>query len=88
MLNVFVSGGRIKSDKELMHDTDNPSISIILCKTKDKVIAEYALKDIAKPIGISEYKLAKSIPKELKSSLPTIEEFEFELSKANIKSVD
>lgn len=75
-------------DAELKHDTDNPSIGIILCKTKDKVIAEYALRDIAKPIGISEYKIVKAIPKELKSSLPSAEEIESELSKADIKHVD
>ena len=47
---------------------------------KDKVIAEYALSDIKKPIGVSEYKLTQSLPKRLKSSLPTIKEIEAELS--------
>ena len=54
----------------------NPSIGIILCKTRNKIIAEYALRDMSKPIGVSEYKLTEAIPEELKSSLPTIEELE------------
>ena len=47
---------------------DNPSIGILLCKEKNKVKAEYALKDINKPIGISEYELIKAIPEDLKNS--------------------
>ncbi|MDF2964742.1 MAG: hypothetical protein K0Q51_130 [Rickettsiaceae bacterium] len=68
-------------DDQLRHETDNPSIGIILCKQKDKIIAEYALKDINKPIGISEYRLLEELPDNLKSSLPTIEELEAELNK-------
>ena len=67
-------------DDLLKQPTDNPSIGIILCKSKDRVIVEYALKDMSKPIGVSEYKLVESIPEELKTDLPTIEEFEAELS--------
>ena len=51
----------------------------MICKDKNKVVAEYALKDINKPIGISEYKLTDSIPKDLKGKLPSIEELEKEL---------
>lgn len=60
---------------------DNPSIGIILCATKDRVLAEYALRDIKKPIGVAEWKtkLTRSLPKKLKGSLPTIEEIEAEL---------
>ena len=57
-------------------EQDNPSIGIILCKTRNKIVAEYALRDMSKPIGVSEYKLTEAIPEELKSSLPTIEELE------------
>ena len=64
----------------MKHLNDNPSIGLILCKSKDKVIAEYALKDMAKPIGVSEYKIVKSIPDNLKTILPSIEEIERELS--------
>jgi hypothetical protein len=56
-----------------------PSIGIILCKTKERIVAEYALRDINQPIGISEYRLAESLPEKLQGSLPTIEELETEL---------
>lgn len=68
-------------DDMLRHNDDQPSIGIILCKSKNKIIAEYALRDIGKPIGISGYKLFESLPKELKGSLPTIQELETELAK-------
>ncbi len=67
-------------DKILRQKDDNPSIGIILCKSKDKVIAEYALKDMRKPMGVSEYKIVRAIPKRLKTSLPTIDTLERELS--------
>jgi predicted nuclease of restriction endonuclease-like (RecB) superfamily len=54
----------------LRHPDDQPSIGIILCKTRDRFVAEYALRDINKPIGISEYRLAESLPEKLKGSLP------------------
>lgn len=66
-------------DDLIKHPSDNPSVGIILCKGKNKVVAEYALRDINKPMGISEYKLTESIPENLKGSLPTIEELEMEL---------
>jgi predicted nuclease of restriction endonuclease-like (RecB) superfamily len=61
-------------------DGDNQTIGILLCKSKSKVIAEYALRNIKAPIGVSEYALSKALPKELKSRLPTIEEIETELN--------
>lgn len=66
-------------DDKLKTENDNPSIGILLSKEKNKVKAEYALKDINKPIGISEYELIKSIPEDLKSNLTTIEELEREI---------
>jgi len=66
----------------LRHPDDQPSIGLILCKTNDRFVAEYALRDINKPIGISEYRLAESLPEKLKGSLPTIEELESELGSA------
>jgi predicted nuclease of restriction endonuclease-like (RecB) superfamily len=68
-------------DDILRHETDQSTIGLILCETKDKIFAEYALKDINKPIGISEYELTKAIPENLKSSLPSIEQIESEFSK-------
>ncbi|MFI4912502.1 MAG: YhcG family protein [Sedimentisphaeraceae bacterium JB056] len=66
-------------DEQLRQEADKPTIGILLCKGKDKVVAEYALSDIHKPMGVSEYDLTKSLPDELKSNLPTIEEIEAEL---------
>ncbi|WP_229254618.1 PDDEXK nuclease domain-containing protein [Dyadobacter linearis] len=66
-------------DDKLKSELDQPSIGILICQSKDKVVAEYALKDITKPIGISSYKLTESIPENLKGKLPTIEEIEKEL---------
>jgi predicted nuclease of restriction endonuclease-like (RecB) superfamily len=60
--------------------TDQPSIGLILCKSKDQVIVEYARRDTAKPIGIAEFRLTEKLPDDLKGSLPTIEELEAELS--------
>ena len=72
----------------LRHPDDQASIGIILCKTRDRFVAEYALRDINKPIGISEYRLAESLPEKLKGSLPTIEELESELGAASAKESD
>jgi len=74
-LNFYLSA----VDNKLKTELDNPSIGIILCRRKNKLVAEYALKDMAKPIGISEYKLLQEIPEELKSSLPSIEDLEEKL---------
>lgn len=63
---------------------DNPSIGLILCSSKNKVVAEYALRDIKKPIGVSEYQITRSIPSKLRSSLPTVAELEEKLSKNKI----
>lgn len=68
-------------DEKLRQEGDSPTIGILLCKSKDKLVAEYALSDIHKPMGISEYQLTQSLPENLKSSLPTIEEIEAEFSK-------
>ena len=60
---------------------DQPTIGILICKDKTKTIAEYALRDINKPMGVSEYQLTEFLPENLKSSLPSIEEIEAELSR-------
>jgi predicted nuclease of restriction endonuclease-like (RecB) superfamily len=77
-LNFYLSA----VDDLLRHPTDNPSIGLILCKNKNNITAEYALKDINKPIGLAEYKLERAIPENLKSTLPTIEEIEAELNRS------
>ena len=66
-------------DSLVKTDADKSSIGIILCKDKNSVQAEFALKDIHKPIGIADYELTQAIPKNLQSKLPTIEDFEREL---------
>ncbi len=67
-------------DDLLRKEGDNQSIGILLCKSKNKVVAEYALRNVKAPIGVSEYTLSKIIPKELKTALPTIEQIEAELN--------
>jgi len=68
-------------DDLLRHEGDNPSIGMILCRTKDNVFVEYALRNFNRPIGVAEYEtnLVEKLPKELKASLPTVKEIEAEL---------
>ncbi|OIO06734.1 MAG: hypothetical protein AUJ52_11720 [Elusimicrobia bacterium CG1_02_63_36] len=68
-------------DDRLRHKDDQPSVGIILCKSKNKLIAEYALRDAHKPIGVSAYKLTRSLPEKLKTKLPTVKEIEKELGR-------
>jgi predicted nuclease of restriction endonuclease-like (RecB) superfamily len=67
-------------DDKLRHKTDQPSIGLILCQHRNRVVAEYALHGIKKPIGISQYEITRALPKELQSSLPSIEDIEAELT--------
>ncbi len=67
-------------DDLLRHKHDTPTVGLILCQTKDRILAEYALRDIHKPIGLADYELTRALPKELASSLPSIEDIEAELS--------
>ena len=66
-------------DDILCREGDNRTIGLLLCKSKDRIKAEYALRDIQKPIGISDYELGQALPKDFRGSLPTIEEIEKEL---------
>ena len=63
-------------DDLLRHSDDKPSIGIILCKDKNRVVAEYALRDMSKPIGVSDFKITEALPDQLQGSLPTIEDLE------------
>ena len=63
-------------DGELKADLDNPTMGLLLCKGKDRLVAEYALQDINKPMGISEYRLSNEMSKEMLESLPAIEDIE------------
>lgn len=68
-------------DNQIKTTEDQPSIGIILCKNKNKLEVEYALQGMSKPIGVSEFTVTQALPAELKSTLPTVEEFESELNK-------
>lgn len=76
-LNFYLSA----IDSQIKKESDSPSIGIVLCKKKDKIEAEYSLRDINKPMGISEYLITQSIPDEIKTKLPSIEELEIDLSR-------
>lgn len=73
-------------DDILCQSGDQPSIGIILCKSRNKMIVEYALRNTNKPIGVAAYRLTTSLPKNLKGSLPTIEELKTELTKISAKN--
>lgn len=67
-------------DGQLRHPQDQPTLGLILCQTKDRIIAEYSLRDIDKPIGVADYELTRALPEKLASSLPSIEDIEAELA--------
>lgn len=67
-------------DDKLRGENDNKTIGLLLCRGKDEVVAQYALSGYNQPIGVSDYELSKAIPENLKSTLPTVEEVEQELS--------
>ncbi|WP_419573032.1 PDDEXK nuclease domain-containing protein [Phascolarctobacterium succinatutens] len=71
-LNFYLSA----VDGILKKEQDNPSIGLLLCKSKNNVVAEYSLKDISKPIGVSEYKITSSLPDSLEKQLPSIEDIQ------------
>jgi predicted nuclease of restriction endonuclease-like (RecB) superfamily len=66
-------------DRQVKAEQDNPTIGLLLCKSKNKVVAEYALGDKTQPMGVSEYKLLESLPEPLQTNLPSIEQIEREL---------
>ncbi|MDR1123404.1 MAG: DUF1016 domain-containing protein, partial [Elusimicrobiota bacterium] len=76
-LGLYVSA----VNHQLKKEADNPTIGLIICKTKDNIVAQYSLESNSQPIGISEYKFSKVLPKNFKNSLPSIKEIEAELKK-------
>lgn len=66
-------------DRQVKAPEDAPTIGLLLCKSKDKVVAEYALRDSTKPMGVAEYQLVQALPAQLETSLPSIEQIESEL---------
>jgi len=76
-MNLYLSA----VDDLMRHHDDKPTISLLLCRKKNRVVVEYALRDLKKPVGVAhwETRIIKSLPKELKDSLPTVEQIEREL---------
>lgn len=66
-------------DEQLRNEGDHPTIGLLLCKSKDRLVAEYALSDIQKPMGLSTYTLSHTLPEALQGKLPSIEQLEREL---------
>lgn len=71
-LNFYLSA----VDDILKKEDDNPSIGLLLCKSKDNVVAEYSLRDITKPTGVNEYRITNNLPKELEKQLPSVEDIQ------------
>lgn len=73
---------------QLKTEYDNPTIGLLICKDKDNIEAQYSLEAYNLPLGISQYELSKLIPKEIKSSLPSIEQIESTLEQLSENNVD
>ena len=80
-MNLYLSA----VDDLIRTENENPTIGLLLCKSKSKIIAEYALRGTSQPSGVAEYEITKSIPENLKPKLPTIEDIEKELSTIDYK---
>jgi predicted nuclease of restriction endonuclease-like (RecB) superfamily len=74
-LNFYLSA----VDSLLKRDDDQPTIGLLLCRDKNNIEVEFALRDMNKPMGVSEYTLVESLPDNLKGALPTVEEIEQDL---------
>jgi YhcG PDDEXK nuclease domain len=76
-LNLYLSA----ADDLLRHPDDKPTIGLLLCRSKNRLVVEYALRDFNKPIGVADWEtqISRSLPQELAASLPSIEDFEAEL---------
>ena len=69
----------------LRHPDDQPTIGIILCKSKNKTIAELSLQGMTQPIGVSTHRIGTHIPEQLKGILPTVEQLEIELQAVQVE---
>ena len=80
-LNFYLSA----VDDLMRHPGDGPTIGLLLCKSKKRFLVEYALRDLAKPMGVAEWqtKLVEALPDDLRGSLPSVEEIEAELAVGN-----
>lgn len=80
-LNFYVSA----IDSQVRTEADGPTIGILICKSKSDIVVEYSLRDVTKPIGVSEYQITQTLPEELRSSLPSIKEIEAEFGEVGDK---
>lgn len=78
-LNFYLSA----VDGLLKQEQDNPSIGLLLCKSKNDLVAEYSLKDMSKPMGVSEYRITKSLPAYLEKQLPSVEDIQNRIQQQN-----
>ncbi len=85
-INLYLSA----VDDLLRHPDDKPSVGLLLCRSRNKLVAEYALRGLRKPVGVAEWetKIVASLPADLKGSLPTVEEIEAELGRESLSSSD
>ncbi len=76
-MNLYLSA----ADDLLRHADDKPTIGLLLCHSRNRIVVEYALRDLRKPIGVAQWRtrIVKSLPRELKASLPTVAQIEREL---------
>jgi nuclease YhcG-like protein len=74
-------------DDKLRHPDDIPSIGLILCKDKNGIVVEYALRDTGKPMGVAQYRLTESLPEQMQAELPTNDEILRELPRFNLVSM-
>ena len=81
-LNFYLSA----EDGILKKTQDNPSIGLLLCKSKNNLVAKYSLKDISKPIGVSEYKVTSSLPDDLEKQLPSVEDIQKRIRKKYVNA--
>lgn len=74
-LNFYLSA----VDEQLRHADDQPSLGIVICKTHNRTVAEYALRDISKPLGVSNFEITRQLPEHLRRDFPTVDQIEEEL---------
>ena len=79
-LNLYLAA----VDEQIRSAQDGPTIGLLLCKTKNHLVAGYALSIVQKPMGVATYQLVKSLPQPLDVSLPTVAEIEAELSRQQV----
>lgn len=84
-MNFYLSA---VDDRLRRSDLDGPTIGLLLCKSRNRIIVEYALRDTVKPIGVAEWHLTRSLPDDLSSSLPSVEDLEAELASDAERSND